>query len=131
MIKKILTTATLVGTLAAASLPLVARADIIFDPPPIDNPLACMAQAVSVREGTLIEGYRTYSQAVLDAYIQHASDLGEAWTIPQAKARNAAIKAANLAFTAAKADAKAVWKQTQADARATFLASKLDCQDND
>jgi hypothetical protein len=86
---------------------------------------ACMGQAVALREAAVSGAYQKMTASVVNAIAARGNDLASAWTITNAKQRQAAIKKAwdkyNSARKAAvktyRADITNAWNKYKANAK--------------
>jgi hypothetical protein len=94
--------------------------------PKVDT--VCVSVAVAAREQSIQGNFGKFTGAVMTAYTARASALSSAWAMPEAKQRNAAIKAAWDGFGKAKKAAKTQWAADQKSAWGTFKTAAKACK---
>lgn len=91
----------------------------------IDN--VCVQKAVATREASLGSAWGAFGTAVGAAYTKRAASLNTAWGMTDAKARNAAIKAAWSVFATDRKTARTTFSTAQKNAWTTFRTAVKSC----
>jgi|SRR5581483_7556873 len=119
----LLTAATLVATMA---IPAYAQTT---KPPKTVN-VACVATAVDTRESAIIAAYQARGTAVTQALQNRQTALKNAWAMTDAKARNAAIRAAWKNYQTDFKAANTTFRKARMDAWTAFNTARKACGPN-